>query len=262
MTTSTMTEVDSERELVRTPGFASNPGQWQSHRRVLRRARQKSQLRSVLKFFGLHPLLDVPYRNLLQDAAAASSVPLPPLYPVKAAANNSLLYSIFRIVTETDCKRVLEIGAGQSSLLLGALMASHGIEVDTLESTRDWARRMSGISKTRVHYSPLSKRSEGGITAYHFDNTRDLRTDYQFVVVDGPHATPRYSRYGALEILQSRLAEDFVVVFDDAERKGEQDTIRAFLASPKGQTAGVMCLGGTKWQCVLYSKKYSYLQYI
>ncbi len=263
MTTSTVTQMDSELELVRTPGFASDPGQPLAQRRLLRRARQKSTLRSFLKFFGTHALLDVPYRNLLQDAAAASGIALPPLYPVKAAANYSLLYCLFRIVTETDCKRVLEIGAGQTSLLQSALMASQELEVDTLESVRVLGEAHVGASRKPACTTVRSRRQLWtALRAYRYENTRDLRTGYQLVVVDGPHATPRNSRYGSLEVLLSRLADDFVIVFDDAERRGEQDTIRAFLASPKGRTAGMTLLGGTKWQCLLYSKKYSYLQYI
>jgi predicted O-methyltransferase YrrM len=228
---------------------------------ALRRVRVKAALRDSLKAFGLHGLLDAPFRDLLQDAATSRAVRLPPLYPINAAANYSLLYCLFRILTETECKRVLEIGAGQTTLVLSALGKARALEVDTLETSEEWAARLKETGDTRVHYSPLVMREQAGITAQHFEDTKDLRNDYDFVLVDGPLGTPRYSRYACMSILRERLADEFVVVFDDAERRGEQDTIKAFLATPKGRDLGMTLVGGTKWQCLLYTKRYSVLQY-
>jgi hypothetical protein len=227
----------------------------------LRRVRIKASLRGKTKIFGLHGLLDVPFRNLLNDAAAAHNMRLPPLYPINAGANYSLLYCLFRTITEVKCKRVLEIGAGQTTLLLAALSRSRDLIVDTLEPDNEWAMRLQQVDGTRIHYSSLKKVTRDGITALRFENAAGLRTDYDVVLVDGPNGTPRNSRYGCMDILAERLAAEFVVIFDDAERRGEQDTIKAFLGTSKGSRVQMRFVGGTKWQCLLFTQQYSALRY-
>ena len=226
-----------------------------------RRVSIKASLRNKTKIFGLHGLLDVPFRNMLTDGAAGHNIHLPPLYPINASANYSLLYCLFRTITEMKCKRVLEIGAGQTTLLLAALSRSRDLFVDTLETDGEWAARLQQVDGTRIHFSALKKVTRNGIPALHFENTADLRTDYDVVLVDGPNGTPRYSRYACMEILAERLAAEFVVIFDDAERRGEQDTIKAFLGTSNGSRVQVRFVGGTKWQCLLFTQQYSALRY-
>ena len=46
-----------------------------------------------------------------------------------------------------------------------------------------------------------------------------------FLIIDGPPAASaevRFSRMGSLDIIENRLMEDFIIVIDDVERKGEQ----------------------------------------
>ena len=45
------------------------------------------------------------------------------------------------------------------------------------------------------------------------------------LLVDGPRGRRRHSRRAALEFIEGRLGDEFVIVFDDAERRGELDTI-------------------------------------
>jgi hypothetical protein len=47
----------------------------------------------------------------------------------------------------------------------------------------------------------------------------------EFLLVDGPPGYPQsasFSRMGALAIVENRIADDFAIVIDDAERRGEQ----------------------------------------
>lgn len=63
-----------------------------------------------------------------------------------------------------------------------------------------------------------------------FDKWLSTKDKFDFVSIDGPFGNKKYSRPQMLELLyQDRLKEDFVIMVDDVQRKGEQNTIRLFL---------------------------------
>jgi hypothetical protein len=49
---------------------------------------------------------------------------------------------------------------------------------------------------------------------------------FECFLIDGPAGSFRRSRFGALEVIRDRMEEEFIVIFDDAQRIGEVDTIR------------------------------------
>lgn len=152
-----------------------------------------------------------------------------PLYAVGGAANYSYIYLLLRACIELPVRNVLELGVGQSTLLLDALSKRRGFSVTGLEHDAGWARRIDQqCEQVRVLQAPLVRRRICGIEAEAYD-VPDLCGEFDLVLVDGPRGRRRYSRWGALEWVGERLAEDFLVIFDDAERRGELDTIEAAL---------------------------------
>src|SRR3546814_16016062 len=72
---------------------------------------------------------------------------------------------------------------------------------------------------------------------------RSTRTDTLFPYTtlfrsDGPQGSARNSRWGALEILERSLADEFIVIFDDAERRGEQEPAMEFQRMRGGNEIG------------------------
>ena len=61
------------------------------------------------------------------------------------------------------------------------------------------------------------------------------------IVVDGPVSQRRRSRWGTLEYLDPLLGRDFILLFDDAERRGDQDTIEATLKHLSARGAEIAC---------------------
>ncbi|MFW5815620.1 MAG: hypothetical protein ACOCVP_02070 [Wenzhouxiangella sp.] len=152
------------------------------------------------------------------------------LYPVRSAATYSYLYLLLRLVQETGPLRVLELGAGLSTVLLDRLRERFGLELTSLENDGDWVARIRQQGASAVVHSPLVERSLQGYIARVYDSGV-LAGDSRFnvLLVDGPRRSRRRSRWTALEFIEGRLEEDFVIVFDDAERPGEIDTISAAL---------------------------------
>lgn len=166
-----------------------------------------------------------------------------PFYPLRGAANYSYLYLLVRIAEELPVKRLLELGCGQSTLLLDRLAKRNGIECVTLEHDREWLEHISArLEHVQLVHSPLVKKrilghlasayDAGAIVDTSADTSVDTSVDtsagqplFDVLLVDGPQGRCKRSRWGALEFIERGLGDDFLIVFDDAERRGEQQTI-------------------------------------
>ena len=173
-------------------------------------------------------------RELLYERLFSSALPRLQIehryFPIGNAANYSLLYLILRIVTELPVRRVLEFGCGQTTLLLDDLARLRNLDITTLEHEAAWAERIQKSVTHKILQAPLVERIVQGVSCLTYDlSPEDLVSPMDLIVVDGPLGFRRQSRWGVLEYLDSRLAEDFIILFDDAGRKGEQDTIAAAL---------------------------------
>jgi predicted O-methyltransferase YrrM len=193
-------------------------------------------LQPAFELFGPFARKELLYQHLFYQAAAANGLVLPALYPVQSAANYSLLYAILRAVSELPVRSILDVGAGQSTLLLNELSRCNPhLSIDTLETNPTWAARIQSKVRHRVHCVELARRRvrDRETTAYaDLSVLGDQR--YDLVVVDGPPGSKRYSRWGALEVLERSLGDDYLVIFDDAGRRGEEQTISDFMRrSPK-----------------------------
>jgi predicted O-methyltransferase YrrM len=202
---------------------------------------------------GELPASELFYLEVFNAAAARSGLAVPPLYPVGNAANAGLLYVLFRLLTEFADRHVLEIGAGQSTLLLDALARAGRIaSVLTVEADAEWAARIGAQVEHPVTVAPLRPATVAGIATEVFEVRPDRR--YDIVLVDAPVGTPRHSRWGMLELLEAALGVEFVVIFDDAERPGERQTIAEFLARhPEASHAFVHAM---KSQCLVFTPSY------
>ena len=73
-------------------------------------------------------------------------------YPLRSAASYSYLYLLLRLVQDHDQLRILELGAGQSSLLLDQLSQHFALQLTSLEHDEGWAdritRQMNSQTKT------------------------------------------------------------------------------------------------------------------
>lgn len=181
--------------------------------------------------FERDPALESIYRDLFRRELAKLGE-TDDFFPIGGAANYSLLYLILRIGREMRPRSVLDIGAGQSTLLWSMLKA-HGFvgSIVTLESDADWGARIGAQVAHEVRVTPLATRQVAGraVRTYDWDRVRD-GAPFDVIVCDGPNGTPRHSRSGILTMLDDTLPEDVALILDDAERIGEQDTIAAIHA--------------------------------
>lgn len=185
------------------------------------------------------PELEAVYQALLARDLAALGLP-DDHYPVGGAANCGLLYLILRCFRELPIGNVLELGAGQTSLLIDRLDKRFPADrqVFTLEHDAFWAAAVQAKVEHPILCGGLRRERLQGRDAYCYDLSR-LPADaaFELLIIDGPVAADtglEYSRLGALRLLPRLAERGFVVIVDDAERVGERllarEIVRALAA--------------------------------
>lgn len=177
--------------------------------------------------FARDPAMEVIYRDLFRRELGRIGEE-DRFFPTGGAANYSLLYLILRIGLDFRPSSVLDIGAGQSTLLW-SMLHRHGIvdDVLTLESDADWGARIAAQVSHEVMVTPLRSVPVAGRPAMTYDwPAARAGRRFDAIVCDGPNGTARRSRCGVLHMLDE-APEDMVLVLDDAERPGEQETVAA-----------------------------------
>lgn len=175
---------------------------------------------------GVRHECEVVYQNIVDRDLLSLSIPNK-FYPLGAAANYGLLYLILRSAQELDIRSLVELGAGQSSLMIDALRARKVIQGDTLTIDHDeeWAARIGTIVSHQVVTAPLTIVEDKQYTYEGYDLSKvDLPQRIDFLLIDGPLGWGKsrtYARHGALPILERLDPDGFLIVVDDAEREGE-----------------------------------------
>ena len=165
-----------------------------------------------------------------------------PLYPLRSAATYSYLYLLLRAAQELPALRILELGAGQSTRLLDRLRAGFDLELTTLEHDPGWQQRIQGQVDTQVLMAPLIRRTLRNHTCDGYDaSVLAEGRRFNMLLVDGPRSSHRRSRWGCLEFMENWLDDEFLIIFDDAERRGELQTIAAALRLLDGKGIRYRC---------------------
>lgn len=151
-------------------------------------------------------------------------------YPLRSAATYSYLYLLLRTVQELGGLRILELGAGQSTLLLGRLAERFPLQCTTLEHDSHWVQHIGSRVGQPVLHAPLIRRTIlDHASDVHDPGVLEPGQRFNVLLVDGPRSSRRRSRWGSLEFIESWLEPEFLILFDDAERRGELQTIGAAL---------------------------------
>lgn len=212
----------------------------------------------------VNPALEEVYRYLfVRDIGRAGIDDV--FYPVGSAANYSLLYLVWRCVRDLPITAVLELGAGQSTLLLDKARAPLGARfaVRTIEHDAFWAKAVADNVAHTVVEAPLvpARVAERDIAYYDLARIAAEGERFDLVIVDGPPAATadtRYSRIGCVAVLERCLADDFVVIVDDAERDGEAAAVDACrdLLRRRGAAFSEVAVTAAKRQHIFASERF------
>lgn len=192
-----------------------------------------------------------------------------PIYPGRWAVNYSFLYILSRILVEYRPEKIIEFGLGESSKIISSFIenkmgsAKHII----LEQNRAWIdsfttrftlSKKSTILHMAVEEEIIHKEKVNGYKGL----TDAIAEVFDLYVIDGPLGSPRYSRYDICLLAEFLSPSDeFIIIMDDYNRIGEQDTAKALIEilNNKGIKTYSGIYEGNKSQIVLATMKYRYV---
>ena len=166
------------------------------------------------------------------------------LLPAGGAADHKFLYVLGRALGQFGFQSVLELGAGETTKLLGAYARHTGAHVVTLEHNKDWVERVrqQGLAETHtVVHCPLEARDDSNIGSYSWyalDAAAAAREKpFELLVVDGPEGTARWSRVGFAKAFSPLHADEWLVLWDDVERIGDFESFALLVRQLRGAGA-------------------------
>jgi hypothetical protein len=144
-------------------------------------------------------------------------------YAVGAAASYGLMYLLFRVINEHPIDSVVEFGSGQTTLLIDRIKKP-GTHHVCYEHSPEWYTVLAPrLTSCDYRLRPLHETTIDERRIHWYSQVDPAGFD--LMLVDGPPGTDRYSRFGCVELIRSRISRDFLIIIDDAQRRGEQDTV-------------------------------------
>ncbi len=193
-----------------------------------------------------------------------------------AASNYSFMYILYRILNDIQPKSMLEFGLGQTTRMTNQYANYHKINHKVIESDQDWIDVFSqnlNLDYTTIKQTGIEYFRSGGKPNLKYANLEDKigNDKYDFVIVDGPQGFfptdpvtfPKYSRSNICDIID-HLDDEFIIVFDDYDRIGEQRTVEKLiekLEKEKNIKCYTQKFFGLKYQMVILTEKYQFVQW-
>lgn len=153
------------------------------------------------------------------------------------AGGYNLFYLLNRILGDYKPVKILELGLGETTKFISTYAENNSkIKLHTIiEQDADWKNLFEKkfvLSKSsEILLSDVEEITVNGFqTKIYSKLSNKIKTPYDLYLIDGPKGSKRYSRYDILNIAEDfNIDDEFVIVFDDAQRLGEKDTINKLI---------------------------------
>lgn len=189
-----------------------------------------------------------------------------------AAANYSFLYALFWILEFIRPKDILEMGAGQSSLITGQYVANNSFvqELVLVEHNHFWLEQVQNRLPLceKIKYRFFKKMihiHKGQESSFYEGITESLEgKKFDFIILDGPERSDRFGRVGFASLLPHSLAEKFIILIDDYDSATMQESAKFFetvLLKNEIQFDSSV-FAGSKSQLLIFSPEYIFLKTI
>ena len=149
--------------------------------------------------------------------------------PGRWAVSYIVLYVLYRVLDEMRPGNILECGLGQSSKLTIQYARAHNAQLTIIENRSDWLKFFAKQMPDAQQYTHILDTEMARIVPQYESITyRGFKqfigkTKYNLVLIDGPRGSEHYSRPEILDIVDN-LDDSFVIMLDDMNRIGEQET--------------------------------------
>lgn len=215
------------------------------------------------------------YANLLHDSIKDSSWLKKQAFSLYGwAANYSFIYLLFRILDKTNPQNILEMGLGQTTKVTSQYIAHKNPSafLTVCEHNQEWIdiykTELPQNEHIKVNHLPLEEfELEGQKNDKYKDLTLIIQNQkFDLIIIDGPTGGGKnFPRSNIIDLIRGQhLMDNFIIIFDDAERKGEQLTIEKTKEELKERNMEFIEFErkGLKAQYIITSKSKSFIQYL
>lgn len=157
-------------------------------------------------------------------------------YPGRWAVGYQYLYCLYRILNSIKPQKILELGLGQSTTMITQYANFSATAIHrVIEHDKNWIdyyqQEFEISERTEVLNLELENiLFQSQYELFRYKNFKEQTSDmiYDFISIDAPFGgvENEYSRIDVLDILPDCLASSFIIMIDDVNRKGEQNTIK------------------------------------
>ena len=174
------------------------------------------------------------YATILHDSIKNNSWLKTNLSLSSGAIGYNFAYILYRTLNDIKPNSILELGLGQSTKIITDYVKVHkNVNHDVVEHNPEWIeffKKSTDMSEFQhVHLLENYKKKYKGKTlnAYKNFSGEFKNKKYNLICIDGPVGHGQeYARMDILDILPECLEKEFVIILDDCERIGEQNTIK------------------------------------
>lgn len=212
---------------------------------------------------------EVQYSNVFKDTINDSRWLINKSFsPNNSASNYSFLYILYRILNEVNPKNILELGLGQTTKMTSQYVSYFkNSNLIVIEDNKQWIDVFSNfislannIKLCHIDKEKVSIDSSDCWKYKNFDNFLDKKL-FDFVIIDGPIGyDQKYPRSNIWDLLDY-LDKEFIIIFDDYERIGEQNTCKKLfkLLESRNIKYNKTTFKGLKDQLVIYTRNYEFI---
>jgi hypothetical protein len=205
------------------------------------------------------------YHDTIRDMPELSDLALS---PGGVAAGYSLLYILVRVLRHSGADSVLEIGLGQSSVLIDRWQKAHLplARHVILEGDQGWIsefQRMIPLQAEIRYFRPAPGKVRMTDLTSPSVLEENQKSSYDVYLVDGPRGRQHYSRYDICLMAQQWASDkEFVVILDDYDRWGERQTGAELIriCQKNGINVTHRVINGLSDQLVIFTSKFNICQ--
>lgn len=156
------------------------------------------------------------------------------LSPGRWAVGYQFLYVLYRILDEVGPASILELGLGQSSKMTAQYaMNAEGVRHVIVEHDPSWIATFAAnfaltSASTVVQLDLTETQAPSGSPVHRYADFAAAvsNAEYDLIIIDGPFGFEQeLARVDVLDLIPGSLAEQFVIMVDDAHRRGERALI-------------------------------------
>ena len=191
-----------------------------------------------------------------------------PIFPGNWAGDFAFFYTLSRVLNDFKFKKILELGAGQSTIFINDILRNSDVQHYIVEHDEVFIEKtkvqLNDCNKVNFIKTDLLKRKVSDEIENFMYRIEDINVDeVDLLIVDGPFGSDFLSRFEIVELVRKNIMkEDFVIFLDDSQRLGEKQTLDILLSEFDRQNKKVYIAHyyGSKRVSIIGTEKYKLIQ--